>query len=633
MKNKEKFYITTPIYYISGDPHIGHLYTTVAADIISRFKKMCGFDVLFSTGSDENSLKILKAAKKVGLLPKEFVDKEADRWMNSFKNYGVEFSRFIRTTDEDHIETVRYVLQTLYDKGYIYKGKYEGWYCIDCETFWSEGEIKENICPECGREVIWVSEENYFFKLSAFRNSLISFYEENQKAIEPVSRYNEVLSTLKAELKDISISRSSVNWGIRLPFDESQVTYVWIDALINYLTVPKYIKNRENFAKFWPPNLQLMSKDIIRFHCIIWPALLLSLDLPLPKKIFVHGWWLTSGEKMSKSKGNVVDPYKIVENLSSEVGIERKIAVDALRLFMFREAKFGEDAVFTEERFYARYNFDLANDLGNLINRVYSMTDKYFGGVVPCKHLYSDEFGEKLNESIEKYKSFMEKYNLKETLESIWSFVRYSNKLIEDSKPWEMLKNSEMEKLSSFIYSLLDGIRVIALMLYPFMPYFAKEVLSSLGIRENNIDSLSFGELVQSSAITKLDILFPKVKMYKGTEIKAELEENLIDTDYFSKIDLRIGEIIEAKRIEKSEKLVLLKVKGKNEQVKQIVAGIGKFYSPELLIGKKVVYINNLKPIKLMGFESEGMVLAASEKEKLSLITTDAYIEDGARVK
>ena len=440
---KEKFYVTTPIYYISGEPHLGHLYTTVAADIVSRFKKNSNYDVLFSTGSDENSQKIIKASAKLNLDPKEYVDRESLKWKTFFENFNIKFDRFIRTTDPDHIEVVQYALKKLYDKGYIYKGKYEGWYCTECESFLPETVEKENICPECGREIIWVSEDNYFFKLSSFRKPLIEFYEAYPHAIEPISRYNEIMSMLDAELKDISISRSSIQWGIKLPFSEDQVTYVWIDALLSYLTVPGYIRNKEKFAKFWPADLQLMSKDIIRFHCIIWPALLLALDLPLPTKIFIHGWWLTSGEKMSKSKGNIIDPNDVVSNLSKEAGIDNKTAVDALRLFMFRETNFGEDAVFTYERFYARYNFDLANDLGNLVNRVYTMTRKYFDGVIPKPALFSDEFGKILNSSTKYYIDLMNKYDFKGALDSIWTLISYSNKLIENTKPWELFKNND----------------------------------------------------------------------------------------------------------------------------------------------------------------------------------------------
>lgn len=630
---KEKFYVTTPIYYISGDPHLGHLYTTVAADIVSRFKKNSNYDVLFSTGSDENSQKIIKASSKLNLPPKEYVDKESLRWKTFFEDFNIEFDRFIRTTDPDHIELVQYVLKKLYDKGYIYKGKYEGWYCTECESFLPESFEKENICPECGRETIWVSEDNYFFKLSSFRKPLIEFYEANPHVIEPVTRYNEIMSMLDAELKDVSISRSSIQWGIGLPFSEDQVTYVWIDALLNYLTVPGYIRNREKFARFWPADLQLMSKDIIRFHCIIWPAILLALNLPLPTKIFVHGWWLTSGEKMSKSKGNIINPNDVVSNLSKEAGIDHKMAVDALRLFMFRESSFGEDAVFTYERFYARYNFDLANDLGNLVNRVYSMTKKYLDGVVPKPALFSDEFSKILKSSTDNYIDLMNKYDFKGSLESIWTFINYSNKLIEDTKPWELFKNNNLEKLGMLLYSLLDSIRIISIMLSPFMPSFSRVVLQSLGVKEKSIDSLFFGKLSEGLIINDTGILFPRVKIYKEEEKIAEKHEELISIDYFKNVDLRVGKVIEANRIEKSKKLILLKINVGGNQVKQIIAGIGNTYSPESLIGKNVVFVNNLEPATLMGYTSEGMVLAAEDNEKLSIIIPEKDIEPGSKIK
>ena len=628
---KEKFYVTTPIYYISGEPHLGHLYTTVAADIVSRFKKNSNYDVLFSTGSDENSQKIIKASSKLNINPKEYVNIESLKWKTFFEDFHIEFDRFIRTTDPDHIEVVQYVLKKLYDKGYIYKGKYEGWYCTECESFLPETFEKENICPECGRETIWVSEDNYFFKLSSFKKPLTDFYEANPHAIEPVSRYNEIMSMLNAELKDVSISRSSVQWGIRIPFSENQVTYVWIDALLNYLTVPGYIQNREKFARFWPADLQLMSKDIIRFHCIIWPALLLALDLALPVKIFVHGWWLTSGEKMSKSKGNIINPKDIVNELSKEAGIDNRMTVDALRLFMFRESNFGEDAVFTYERFYSRYNFDLANDLGNLVNRVYAMTKKYFDAVIPKPALFSGEFEEILKSSTANYLEHMNEYAFKDALESIWTFISYSNKLIEDTKPWELFKNNKIDQLSSFLYSLLDGIRIISIMLSPFMPSFSRDILQSLGLKDKSIDSLIFGKLNGGTIISDTGIIFPRVKIFKEEEIKKH--DELISLDYFKKVDLRVGKVIEANRIEKSKKLILLKIDTGSNQIKQVVAGIGNTYPPESLVGKNVVFVNNLEPASLMGYTSEGMILAAEGNDKLSIIIPEKDIEPGSKIK
>lgn len=634
-----KFYLTTPIYYTSGSPHLGHLYTTVAADIISRYKKMKNFEVLFSTGSDENSLKVLKAAERAGKDPKEFVDLEAKKWERFFTKFSISFDRFIRTTDDDHKRTVQSIVQKLFDKGFIIKGKYEGWYCVDCETFWLEGDVPSGACPTCGRDVQWISEDNYFFKLSAFQKKLLDFYEQNPTVIEPESRFNEVVSMIKMGLNDLSISRSSIKWGIPLPFDPQHVVYVWFDALINYLTVPGYGTNPEKLSKFWPADLHLMSKDIIRFHCVIWPAMLMALDLPVANKVYVHGWWLTSGEKMSKSKGNIIDPNEVIADLSKETRISQALSVDVLRLFMFRESSFGDDAVFTDARFASRYNFDLANDLGNLISRVYAMTHKNFNDSIPSGLLISDDFKQNFDYCVKDYFSLMDRCKFKEALETIWCFINYCNKLIETSKPWELIKQNKKEELENLIYSLLDGIRNIALFLSPFMPSFSAEVLSSLGKKTVHEDRIGFGKLEPNHPISQLGILFPRIQTYqhasseitKGKEPAKEKPLEL-SIDEFAKLDLRIGEVLEAKQVEKSDKLLVLQVKV-GENVKQIVAGIALHYKPEEMVGKKIVVVNNLKPAMLRGVESQGMLLAASNELLLTLVTPEKDIGHGSKVK
>jgi methionyl-tRNA synthetase len=632
--SQKKYFVTTPIYYISGDPHIGHLYTTTAADIMARYHKLRGCEILFTTGSDENSQKVVLAAEKQGISVREYVDKEADKWKQYFSQFHIEYTRFIRTTDQDHLDVVQQYLGQLKEKGWIYKGNYEGWYCVDCESFWTDKEVEEGHCPDCHRPIKRVSEENYFFKLSSFQDQLLAFYQNHPSAIEPASRYNEVVSMIKGGLRDISISRHSQQWGIRFPFDKEHVLWVWFDALLNYLTVCGYNANPEQFSSWWPADCHLMSKDIIRFHCVIWPAMLMAFGLSPAKKVFVHGWWLTDGEKMSKSKGNIVDPTMVVDALSSRTGISKTLSADVLRWFMFRETTFGDDSVFSMERLLDRYNYDLANDLGNLIHRVSAMTKQYFQGKVPNGKVISSEEAF-FADQVFHYLRCMDENRFKEAIEAVWNMLRRGNKMIEEYKPWELFKKEENQPLSDLLYSLLEGIRLVGVMLTPFMPVFSKQVAESF---ENQKDqSIGVGVLQSEQTVAFPSVLFPRVQKQKKEEKKKsetpDKKETNCSIDDFVKFDFRVGQIVEAGKHPDADKLLVLKVQIGDTQ-KQIVAGIAKYYEPEKLIGKKVVVVNNLQPVTLRGQQSEGMILCASHKDQLSIVTPeDSEMYVGARVK
>ena len=637
----KKFYVTTPIYYISGKPHIGHLYTSTAADILKRYHASRGEETLFSTGSDENSQKVVLAAENQGIPVKEYVDKEADKWIQYFSLFHISYDRFIRTTDEDHNKAVAIIMDRLFNEGFVYKGKYEGWYCVDCESFWTDKEVEDGHCPECHREIKKISEENYFFKLSAFQDQLLSFYEDNPKAIEPGSRYNEVVSMIKGGLHDISISRNTQDWGIRLPFDKKHVLWVWFDALINYLTVAGFNKNEEQFLKWWPADCHLMSKDIIRFHCVIWPAMLMALGLEPAHKVFVHGWWLTDGEKMSKSKGNVVNPTEVLDNLCEKTGIDKDLAADVLRWFMFKETTFGEDAVFSMDRLLDRYNYDLANDLGNLVNRVSAMNGKYFDGIVPDGNYVSDEVEKVFADYVFDYIQQMDHYHFKEAIETTWKLIRRCNKLIEEQKPWELVKQDKQESLKNLLYTLLEGIRIASLQISPFMPTFSERVLESFDQKMDFDYTLRYLKIGIQTTFPK--VLFPRVKKEKKqaspkkeTEKKKPAIEQTISEcsiDDFAKFDFRVATIDDAKPHPNADRLLVLQVLV-GETKKQIVAGIAKYYKPEELIGKKVLIVNNLKPVELRGEKSEGMVMCASNKKGLCVMSPeDCTMESGTKVK
>ncbi|MFQ5455237.1 MAG: methionine--tRNA ligase [Nitrospirota bacterium] len=644
----KKFYITTPIYYVNDIPHIGHAYTTVAADVLARYKRMKGFEVFFLTGTDEHGQKVEKQAKLNGETPQELSDRVVENYRSLWKRLNISNDDFIRTTEERHKEAVVSLFMTIYKNGDIYKGEYEDWYCVPCETYLTELQLINDTCPECGRQVGKVKEESYFFRMSRYQEQLLNHINDHPDFIQPLSRRNEILSFIKSGLKDLSISRTGFKWGIPLPIDNQHLIYVWFDALSNYLTSTGYPDDMERFNRFWPADIHIMGKDIIRFHAVYWPAFLMSANIPLPEKVFSHGWWTIEGEKMSKSKSNVIDPAKVAERYGS----------DQFRYFLLREVPFGLDGDYSEEAFIDRINSDLANDLGNLLNRTLTMIERYCKGKIPPRIDGKDRDDIELS-LIEKVNglSFNVEHNMGNlqfhlVLFDIWSVINAANRSIEAASPW---KEKQKETLSNFLYVLTETIRIISLYIYPFMPNSAMEILKQLGIDIDKHEwSLNgeWGGLKSDTQISKGCVLFPKIEKIEdqkrsavshdtvkitaqgvtsgSTDIQSKTNE--ITIKEFSKIDLKAGKVLEAERIIGSEKLLKLVIDIGREK-RQVVAGIGKRYSPENIVDKKVILVANLKPTKIMGIKSEGMILAAGEKEVEGLATFDEDIKAGAKVR
>ncbi|HHU92170.1 MAG TPA: methionine--tRNA ligase [Halanaerobiaceae bacterium] len=654
--SKGTYYVTTPIYYPSDKLHIGHAYTTVAADTIAKYKAMQGYETMFLTGSDEHGQKIQRKALEAGKEPKEYVDEIVASFKALWQKLGIDYDYFIRTTEERHIKVVQAIFQKLYDQGDIYKGKYEGWYCTPCETFWTDRQVaeqEEKLCPDCGREIEWVEEESYFFRLSKYADRLLQHIKDNPAFIQPETRRNEMVSFIESGLEDLSVSRTTFDWGIPVPFDPDHVIYVWIDALSNYITAIGYETEEENFQKYWPADLHLVGKDILRFHTIIWPIVLMALDLPLPKQVFGHGWLLTKTGKMSKSKGNVVDPVVLIEDFG----------VDAIRYYLLREVAFGADGAYSTEALIQRINSDLANDLGNLLNRTISMVNKYFGGVIPAAGPEEEVDLDLKNSAslmLAKVEENMEALKYTVALEELWTFIRRSNKYIDQTTPWILARDEEQkERLATVLYNLVEALRIIAGTLKPFMvktPYLMGEQLGIEDlIRETKWEDLKvWGQVKAGVKVKQGDPIFPRIDLEeyfaevekrkekqapgeketaKGKETETVKEKDLISYDEFSKVEIRVAEVLEAEKIEGSNKLLKLQVDLGTEK-RQLVAGIGQHYQGEDLIGKKILMVANLQPAKIFGVESNGMILAASNDEgKLVITTVDQDISNGSRVK
>ncbi len=649
MTEKKPYYITTPIYYPNSNLHIGNTYTSIIADVLKRYKTLNGYDTYLVTGTDEHGQKIMRSAIDHGTSPQKFVDLIAEETKVLWEKLEIEYDTFIRSTEDQHEEDVKNIFTKLYEQGDIYKGEYKGYYCTPCETFWTEAQLEDGKCPDCGRDVEYQEEESYFFRLSKYEDRLKELFKEHPEFLEPAFRQKEMLNNfIDKGLSDLSVTRNSFDWGVDVPFDNEHVVYVWIDALSCYLSAIGYGDDPQKFEKYWPASVHLIGKDIVRFHTIIWPALLMALDLPLPEKVFAHGWILFDNDKMSKSKGNIMYPEPLVE----------LYGVDALKYFVLREFNFGSDGNFSSRKFMERYNSDLVNDLGNLLSRTTSMIDKYNAGLV-AKGSVSDHFDDELKDlakkTYEAYTKQMDVFDFNEALQSVWTFIRRANKYVDETEPWILGRDeANKERLNTVLYNLAESLRIVAQLIEPVMKNTTKEILEKLGTDNKGFESASeFGLLEEGAKVTKgknlfdrLDIDEELVKLHnrnnelieerlgKSTDSDDKEEDELSEIAYedFAKVELVVGKVLECKDHPDADKLLVFTVDIGEETPRTIISGIKKWYGVDDLVGKNVIVVKNLAPRKMRGIESQGMLLAADYKDDLTMLTTLKDMKPGSKV-